>query len=69
MATISRSSIRALIRKKFKTNITKGGIDELARILEDEAKSISAFSVQNARKNKRDKVTRSDIRQYLVKGR
>ncbi len=69
MATISRGSIKALIKKKFGASITKGGVDELARILESEAKEISSFAVQNAKKNKRDKVTRSDIRDYVVKGR
>jgi histone H3/H4 len=67
MATISRSSIKALIKKKFKANITQGGLDELARILENEAKSISSFAVQNAKKKRRDRVTRSDIRDYIVK--
>lgn len=69
MATISRSSVRALIKKRFKASITKGGLDELARILESEAKSISAFAVDNAKKNNREKVTRSDIRDYSIKGK
>lgn len=69
MATISRSSIRALIKKRFKASITKGGVDELARILESEAKRISAFAVQSAKKSKREKVTRSDIRDYSIKGK
>lgn len=66
MATISRSSIKALIKKKFKANITEGGVDELAKILENEAKNISSFAVQNAKRKKRDRVTRSDIRDYIV---
>ncbi|MDE1768735.1 MAG: hypothetical protein KGH64_06540 [Candidatus Micrarchaeota archaeon] len=69
MATISRSAIKELIKKKFKANITKNGVDELARILELEAKRISSFAVQNAKRSKRDKVTRSDIRQYAIKGK
>lgn len=69
MATISRNSIKVLIKRKFKANITEGGVDELARILENEAKKISSFAVQNAKKKRRDRVTRSDIRDYIVKGR
>lgn len=69
MATISRSSIKALIKKKFKATITPGGADELARILENEAKRISSFAVLNAKKNKREKVTRSDIKDYIIKDR
>ncbi len=69
MATISRSSIKALIKKRFKATITRGGAEELARILESEAKRISSFAVQNAKKNKREKVTRSDIKDYMINGR
>ncbi len=69
MATISRNSIRTLIKKKYGASITEGGVDELARILESEAKQIASFAVDSARKNKRGKVTRSDIRDYRIKGR
>ncbi len=69
MAAISRSSIKALLKRKFGVNITESGADELARILEDEAKKIASAAVTNARKDKRDKVTRSDIKEYVIKGR
>ena len=67
MASISRAAIKKLVKKHFKVNITDGGADELAKILEDEAKIISGHAVKCAKSNKRDSVTEKDIHDYVIK--
>ena len=69
MGKISRDSIKKLIKKHFAVSVTDGGADEIAKILEGEAKRISDFAVKNAEKNRRDKVTNKDIKEYVIKGR
>ena len=69
MGTISRASIKKLIKKHFDVKVTDGGVDEIAKILELEAVRISDFAVRSAKKNRRDKVTRKDINDYVIKGR
>ncbi|MHB1829961.1 MAG: hypothetical protein ACYCO0_01065 [Candidatus Micrarchaeaceae archaeon] len=69
MGTISRASIKKLIKKHFDVKVTDGGVDEIAKILELEAVRISDFAVRNAKKNKRDNVTKKDINDYVIKGR
>ena len=68
MGKISRDSIKKLIKKHFAVSVTDGGADEIAKILEVEAKRISDFAVKNAKRNRRDKVTNKDIREYVIKG-
>ena len=68
MGSISRSSIKKLIKRHFDVSITNGGAEEIAKILEGEAKNISSFAVKNAKKNSRDKVTKKDIHDYVIKG-
>lgn len=65
MATISRASIKKLVKKHFNVNITDNGADELARILEAEAKKIASFAVNSGK----GKVTRKDIHDYMIKGK
>jgi histone H3/H4 len=65
---ISRDSIKKLINKHFAVSVTDGGADEIAKILEVEAERISDFAVKNAKKNRRDKVTKKDIKEYVIKG-
>ena len=69
MANISRNSIKKLVKEHFSVGITDGGADELAFILENEAKRISSFAVDNAKKCSRGKVTKKDIVDYVIKGR
>ena len=66
MANIPRAAIRDLVRKYLKANITEGGADELAKMLEEEAKRISEFAVGNAKKENRDRVTKKDITKYFI---
>jgi len=68
LGTISRSSIKKLVKKHFAVNITEGGAEEIAKILEAQAQNISKFAVKNAKKNSRDKVTKKDINDYMIKG-
>ena len=67
MASISRAAIKRLVKGHFGVNITDGGADELARILEDEAKVISGHAVKCAKNDKRDRVTEKDIHDYVIK--
>jgi histone H3/H4 len=68
MANISREEIKKLIKNKFKANITESGAEEMARMLEEEARRISEFAVRNAASEKRSKVTKKDISDYRLKG-
>ncbi len=68
MATIPRDAIKALIKSHFGVNITEEGADEMARIIESKANEMSGFAVSNAKKNGRSKVTKDDIKQYLIDG-
>ena len=69
LGKISRDAIKKLIKKHFEVSVTDGGADEIAKILEVEAERISNFAVKNAKKNRRDKVTKRDIHDYVIKGR
>ncbi len=69
MASISRAAIRKLVKSHFKVNITDGGADEIAKILEDEAAAISHYAVGSAKTDKRDRVTKKDISDYIIKGK
>lgn len=67
MANIPKQAIKKLIRKYFKVNISDDGAAALAGILEKKAKRISKFAVNNARREKRDRVTKKDIEEYVLK--
>lgn len=67
MAKLSRKAIKELVKSHFKARITDGGADKIAAILEKEAEKISAFAVQNAKRSKRDKITKEDIEKYVIK--
>ena len=68
MATIPRSAIKNLIKRRFGAKITEDGANEMARILESKANEMSRFAVSNSRKKGRGKVTKEDIMQYLIDG-
>ncbi len=67
MANIPKQAIKKLIKNYFKVNISDDGALALARILENKAKRISKFAVRNAKKEKRDRVTKKDIEEYVLK--
>ena len=67
MASIPKQAIKKLIKNYFKVNISDDGAVALARILEKKAKRISKFAVKNAKREKRDRVTKKDIEEYVLK--
>jgi len=67
VANIPKQAIKKLIKKYFKVNISDEGAAALAKILEGKAKRISKFAVDNAKKEKRDRVTKKDIEEYVLK--
>ena len=67
MANIPKQAIKKLIKKYFKVNISDDGAVAIASILENKAKRISKFAVNNAKKEKRDRVTKKDIEEYVLK--
>jgi histone H3/H4 len=67
VANIPKQAIKKLIKKYFKVNISDDGAVALARILENKAKRISKFAVKNAQREKRERVTKKDIEEYVLK--
>lgn len=67
MASIPNSAIKGMIKKYAKVSITEDGAAAIAAILERKAKEIAKFAVGNAKKGKRDKVTKEDISSYILK--
>jgi histone H3/H4 len=66
-ASIPKQAIKKLIKRYFGANISDDGADAMARILESRAKRISRFAVGNARRQNRDRVTKKDIEEYVLK--
>lgn len=67
MANISRTAVRQILQRSFNVKVTEKGAEKIAQILEREAGTISNFAVDNARREKRDKVTKNDIKQYRIR--
>ncbi len=67
MAKISKQAVKEIVRRYAKINITDDAIEEMTKMLETEAKRISNFAVSNAKKEKRNKITRKDIMDYVLK--
>ena len=67
MANIPKEAIKKLIKRKYKVMITDDAAAELARLLERQATKISRFAVKNAKKAKRNRVTRLDVNAYVLK--
>ena len=68
MASIPKAYIKKFVKRKFKANITDEGVEEIVKILEEKAESISKYAVGNAKKDKRDKVTKADVMKYVIGG-
>ena len=66
MAKIPKNSIKKLVKNYFGASITEDGADELALILEKKANEISKFAVNNAKAKGREKVTKEDIKKYIM---
>jgi histone H3/H4 len=67
MATIPKQAVKKIFGEHFGLQLTDDGAEALARVLEKKAKSISAYAVKNAKKEKRNKVTKKDIQDYVLK--
>lgn len=67
MTRISPKRIKSIVNRSFGVKITEKGAEKIAEILEKEAKRISSFAVQNAIKEKRGKVTKKDIKDYVIR--
>ncbi len=67
MANIPKQAIKKMIDQYYGLQITDDAAAALASMLEKRARKISKFAVNNARKDKRGKVTRKDIEAYVLK--
>ncbi|HUB92819.1 MAG TPA: histone-like protein [Candidatus Saccharimonadales bacterium] len=68
VASIPKASIKKFVKRYFKANITDEGAEEIVKILEEKAKEISRYAVDNAKRESRGKVTRTDVMKYVIKG-
>ncbi len=67
MAKIPAQTIKKIIKQDFGLQITDDAAVAFARVLGKKAEVISKFAVKNAKKEKRNKVTRKDIEDYVMK--
>ncbi len=67
MATIPTQAIKRMVLHSFGLKITDDAARAMAQELERKAKRISRFAVSNAKKEKRNKVTKKDIEEYVMK--
>jgi len=67
MAQLSRESIKKLVKKYTNANITNDGAEAIARLLEKKAREISSFAVRKAKEKKRDKITKDEIKEYILR--
>jgi len=67
MANIPNSAIKGMVKKYAKRSITNDGAAAIAGILEEKAKEIAKFAVENAKRGNRSKVTKEDILAYIFK--
>ena len=67
MASIPKQAIKKMVQGYFGLQITDDAAGALAKLLERRARKISRFAVKNAKKEKREKVTKKDIQEYVLK--
>jgi len=67
MAQLSRDNIKKLVKKYTNANITDDGADAIAKLLEKKAREISSFAVRKAKEKKKDKITKEEINEYILK--
>jgi len=67
MAQLSRENIKKLVKKYTNANITDDGADAIAKLLEKKAREISSFAVRKAKEKKKDKITKEEINEYILK--
>ena len=67
MANIPKQAIKKMIQRSFGLQITNDAAAALADVLEKWARKISKYAVGNAKKEKRNKVVKKDIEEYVLK--
>ncbi|MFP3278104.1 MAG: NFYB/HAP3 family transcription factor subunit [Candidatus Micrarchaeota archaeon] len=67
MAQLSRENIKKLVKKYTNANITDDGADAIAKLLEKKAREISSFAVRKAKEKKKDRITKEEINEYILK--
>ena len=67
MATIPKQAIKEMVLRSFGLRITDDAAGTIANMLEKKARRISQFAVKNAKKDKRNKVMKRDIEEYVMK--
>jgi histone H3/H4 len=67
MATIPKQAIKKMVMRSFGLKITDDAAAAIAAVLEKKAKKISLFAVKNAKRDKRNKVMKKDIEDYVMK--
>jgi len=67
MAQLSRDNIKKLVKKYTNANITDDGADAIAKLLEKKAREISSFAVKKAKEKKKDRITKEEINEYILK--
>lgn len=67
MASIPKQAIQRMIKESFGLQITDDAASALAGMVERKARKISKFAVKNAKKEKRSKVVKKDIEEYMLK--
>ena len=67
MAQLSRDNIKKLVKKYTNANITDDGADAIAKLLEKKAREISSFAVRKAKEKKKDRITKEEINEYILK--
>jgi len=67
MAQLSRDNIKKLVKKYTNANITDDGADAIAKLLEKKAREISSFAVRKAKEKKKNRITKEEINEYILK--
>lgn len=63
---ISKVSIKKLLKDKKDIVLSDKAIDEIIKILENKAKTISKYAVNRAKTKKRTMILKEDIESYLL---
>ncbi|MEM3875710.1 MAG: hypothetical protein QXP35_01410 [Candidatus Micrarchaeaceae archaeon] len=63
---ISRDSIKKLLEDKKDIILSDKAIDEIIKILEEKASSISKYAVNRAKNKNRSMILKEDIESYML---
>ncbi|MCL5440347.1 MAG: NFYB/HAP3 family transcription factor subunit [Candidatus Marsarchaeota archaeon] len=65
--SISRASIKKIIKDSQNLKMTDGAAEAIAAMLEEKAARIAKYAVERAKKNNRDAVLAEDVDSYRMK--